>query len=163
MIGALLTPTLLAAATAAGLTAGFLAAFAHTVMPALSRADDPSFIATFQALDRAVYNAWFMVPFTTAPLLIGAGLVMAVTGNRYGLIVPLMSALVLALATVMITGVVHLPLNRELGDVVLGSGALELAEARARFERRWVEWNTWRAVTATGSLACLAFALLRVR
>ena len=55
-----------------GLTAGFLAAFAHTVMPALATTDDSAFVGTFQILDKAVYNPWFMVPFTLVPVLVAA-------------------------------------------------------------------------------------------
>jgi uncharacterized membrane protein len=159
MTSTLLNPTLLAATVATGLTAGFLAAFAHTVMPALAGSDDAAFVGTFQALDRAVYNPWFMVPFTLAPLLVAAATLLAfVDGQRVGALL-LVAALVLALATVLITGAVHLPLNRELQEVALGA---DLADARARFEQRWVQWNVVRTVTSTGSLAFLALALLRV-
>lgn len=162
MTSTLLSPTLLAATVTTGLTAGFLAAFAHTVMPALAGSDDATFVGTFQALDRAVYNPWFMVPFTLAPVLVAAaGLLAFLDGQRVAAML-VAAALVLALATVLITGAVHLPLNKEIGDVVLGSGAADLADARARFEQRWVQWNVVRTITSTGSFACLALALLRV-
>ena len=51
MTSTLLNPTLLAATVATGLTAGFLAAFAHTVMPALIGSDDAAFVGTFQILE----------------------------------------------------------------------------------------------------------------
>ncbi|WP_203231096.1 anthrone oxygenase family protein [Nocardioides caldifontis] len=62
----------------------------------------------------------------------------------------------------MITGAVHLPLNRAIGEVTLDAPAPELAAARARFERRWVRWNVVRTLTSTGALVCLAVALLRL-
>ena len=161
MITALLTPTLVAATITTGLTAGFLAAFAHTVMPALATTDDSSFVGTFQILDKAVYNPWFMVPFTLGPVLVGVALLLALGDGQRTAALLVGAALVLAVATVLITGAVHLPLNKEIGDVVLTSGAQELADARARFEQRWVQWNVVRTVTSTGSLACLAAALLR--
>jgi uncharacterized membrane protein len=162
MTSTLLNPTLLAATVSTGLTAGFLAAFAHTVMLALAGSDDAAFVGTFQILDKAVYNPWFMVPFTRTPVLVAASTLLAfVDGQRVAALL-LVAALVLALATVLITGAVHLPLNKEIGDVVLGSGASDLADARTRFEQRWVQWNVVRTVTSTGSLAFLALALLRV-
>jgi uncharacterized membrane protein len=163
MAGALLEIVLLAATVATGLTAGSLTAFAHTVMPALGTADDAGFVGTFQAIDRAVYNPWFMVPFTLAPLLTGAALLLALAdqqGSTVALVV--VAAFVLAVATVGVTGAVHLPLNREIGEAELGTGGSALAAARARFERRWVRWNVARSVTATVSFGCLAVALLRV-
>jgi len=161
MTAALLAPTLVAACLAAGLVAGFLAAFAHTVMPGLAATDDAGFVGAFQVIDRAVYNHWFMVPFALAPVLVGAALLLALGDQQWGVAVLVAAALVLAVATVGITGAVHLPLNRELGDVALSAGALDLADARARFERRWVRWNVGRTVTSTGSFVCMALALLR--
>ena len=163
MTGALLGTLLVAATVATGLTAGFLAAFAHTVMPALGTADDAAFVGTFQAADRAVYNPWFMVPFTLAPVLTGAALLLTFADQEPATVAVVAGAFVLAVATVVITGTVHLPLNREIGEVPLDGGAAALAAARARFERRWVRWNVVRTVTATVSFVCLAVALLLVR
>ena len=162
MTSTLLNPTLLAATVTTGLTAGFLAAFAHTVMPALARTDDAAFVGTFQILDKAVYNPWFMVPFTLTPVLVAASTLLSLIDGQRVTTLLLAAALVLALATVVITGAVHLPLNKEIGDVVLSSGVADLAAARAHFEERWVQWNVIRTVTSTGSLAFLALALLRV-
>ena len=163
MTSALLGIALVAATVATGLTAGFLAAFAHTVMPALASADDAGFVATFQAADRAVYNPWFMGPFTLAPVLAGAAALLAVVDQGAGVVALAAVAVVLAVATVVVTGVVHLPLNQEIGEVALDGGATALAAARARFERRWVRWNVVRSATSTGSLGCLAVALLQVQ
>lgn len=161
MTSTLLHPTLLVATVTSGLTAGFLAAFAHTVLPALAETDDRAFVATFQALDKAVYNPWFMVPFTLAPVLIGVSVVLAfVDGQRTAALLAAI-ALVFAVATVAITGVVHLPLNQEIGAVALDSSVL--GAVRAHFEQRWVPWNVVRTITSTGSLAFLAAALLRAR
>ncbi|UUZ60333.1 anthrone oxygenase family protein [Nocardioides sp. B-3] len=143
----------------AGLTAGFLAAFAHTVMPALASSDDAAFVVGFVALDKAVSNPRFMVPFTLTPVLVGVATLLAFVDGQRTAGVLLTFALALAVATVLITGVVHLPLNAEIGDVVLDSG--DLAAARSRFEERWVRWNVVRTVTSTGSLT-LPAALLRV-
>lgn len=161
MTSGLLTPTLAAAIVAVGLTAGFLAAFAHTVMPALATADDEDFVGGFQALDRAVYNPWFMAPFTLAPVLVGAALILALPDAPREAAALLAAALALAVATVLITAAVHLPLNRYLADVAPNAGGQVLAGARARFERRWVLWNYVRTISATGSFACLVVALAR--
>jgi uncharacterized membrane protein len=163
MTTALLEVALVAATVATGLTAGFLAAFAHTVMPALATADDAGFVGTFQAVDRAVYNPWFMAPFALAPVLVGAALLLAVGDQPDATVALVAAALVLAVTTVVVTGRVHLPLNREIGEADLGGGASALAAARSRFERRWVRWNVVRSVTATASFGCLAVALLQVR
>lgn len=161
MTAALFAPTLVAATLVGGLVAGFLAAFAHTVMPGLGASEDATFVRAFQAIDRAIYNPWFMVPFTLTPVLAGAALLLALGDQQRGTAPLLVVAFVLAVATVGITGVVHVPLNREIEDVALSAGALEFADARARFERRWVHWNVGRTVTSTGAFACLALVLLQ--
>lgn len=159
MTATVLHPTLLTATVTAGLTAGFLAAFAHTVMPALAGTDDSAFVSTFQALDKAVYNPWFMVPFTLTPVLVGVAMVLAFVDGQRTASLLIAVALVLAVATVIITGAVHLPLNREIQDAVVGTA--DLVDVRAHFEQRWVQWNVVRTITSTASMAFLAAALLR--
>ena len=165
MILTLLTPTLLTATVMTGLTAGFLAAFAHTVMPGLGATDDVTYVGAFQAIDRAVTNPWFMIPFTLGPVLVAAVLLMLLSERQWGAALLVGVALGLTVATFVITGAVHLPLNKELQDVALGSPGRtgSLAAARAHFEERWIPWNVVRTVTSTGSFAFLAAALLRVR
>ena len=69
---------LIAATLATGWVAGVLGHYAHTLMPALRRVDDRTFVTAFQAIDRAILNPWFMVAFFGAPVLApsrhGAGL-----------------------------------------------------------------------------------------
>ncbi|WP_165807007.1 DUF1772 domain-containing protein [Nocardioides currus] len=161
MILTLLTPTLLTATVMTGLTAGFLAAFAHTVMTGLAATDDTTYVGAFQAIDKAVTNPWFLVPFTLGPVLVAAALLMLLSHRQWGAALLVGVALALAVVTFVITGVVHLPLNSELQDVALGSSGL--AEARARFAERWIPWNVVRTVTSTGSFVALSVALLRVR
>jgi uncharacterized membrane protein len=52
---------LIVATIATALTAGAFVLYAHTVMPGLARIDDRTFVAAFQALDRAIVNPWFLV------------------------------------------------------------------------------------------------------
>ncbi len=96
---AVLGTTLVLATVAVGLTAGFLGAFAHTVMPALGKRDDVEYVGTFQAIDRAVSNPSFMVPFTAAPVLVAAALVMTLVDRGTRDAVPVAGAFVLAVAT----------------------------------------------------------------
>lgn len=59
-----------------------------------------------------------------------------------------------ALATLVITVVVNVPLNNALAAA--GSG--DPAAARAAFESSWAAWNVARAVTSTLAVGCLAWA-----
>ena len=148
---------LLLATIVNGLLAGFFYAFSHTAMPGLARRDDRTYVGAFQGMDQAVYNPWFMSTFVGGPLLLAAALVVHLDDDAttLGLIV---AALVLAVATVAITVSVHLPLNKEIQEVDVASGA-DPGAARARFEARWVRFNVVRTVTSVGAFVTAAVAL----
>src|SRR5690349_12825436 len=68
--GRVATIVLLLATLTSGLAAGVYLFYAHTVMPGLGRTNDRTFVAGFQALDRAIVNPWFMATaFLGAPIL----------------------------------------------------------------------------------------------
>src|SRR5689334_1859433 len=72
-----LTGAVLVAATlTTGWVAGVLGHYAHTLMPALRRVDDRTFVRAFQAIDRAILNPWFTVPFFGSPVLAVAATVL---------------------------------------------------------------------------------------
>ncbi len=57
---------LVAATLTTGLTAGLLFAYACSVMPALSGADDATFVDVMQRVNVAIVNGWFLVCFVGA-------------------------------------------------------------------------------------------------
>ena len=137
---------LLAATLTAGLMAGVYGIFALAIMPRLRATDDRTFVAAFQAIDRAIVNPLFMLWFF-GPLLFAAAAALC-GGDALPWIV---AALVLSLAVVVITFAVHLPLN----------DAIKTVGARASFhESRWVAWNLGRAVLSTAAFGLLMWALL---
>jgi uncharacterized membrane protein len=148
----------LAATVAMGLVAGVFALYAHTVMPALRASDDRTFVAAFQALDRAIVNPWFMGTAFGGALVATLGAALANLGRpAFGWIA---AALALYLVAVVITVVVHLPLN----DAIKAAGdpdrIADLAAVRQRFdEARWAAWNLVRALTSGTAFGLLAWAL----
>ena len=155
------TAVLLLATLTSGLAAGVYLFYAHTVMPGLGRAGDHTFVAGFQALDRAIVNPWFMTTaFLGAPVLtVVAGLLHLGEPLR-PVLWWVVAALVLDLVTIGITAGVNVPANDRLkaaGD----ADAIDLAAARAEFdEARWVRWNLVRVVLSVASFAALAWALV---
>ncbi|MBL8931658.1 MAG: DUF1772 domain-containing protein, partial [Kineosporiaceae bacterium] len=71
------------------------------------------------------------------------------------------AALVLYLAALVITVVVHLPLN----DALASAGDPQLIDVtavrQAFHESRWVAWNLVRTVTSLAAFGCLCWALVR--
>ncbi|VXB16105.1 anthrone oxygenase family protein [Nocardioides sp. AX2bis] len=150
------TASLLGATLATAMVAGLLFSFAHSVMPGLGTLDDRGFLTSFQRIDAAISNPWMMLTFLGSPVLTLAALLLHLPGRSPA--VPwLVVALVLVVATVVITGAIHLPLNAAVQDAA--PDLVDSAGLRARFEERWIRWNVLRTVTSTGSLACLAWAL----
>ncbi|BCJ41866.1 membrane protein [Actinoplanes ianthinogenes] len=141
---------LIAATVLTGLATGVFALYSHTLMPAFRQTDDRTFVAAFQAVDRAIINPWFMITFLGAPVAIAAAGFL-----RPGVLI--WSAFALYLAVVVITVAVHLPLNDALkaaGDPAV----IDVAAVRVAFrERRWLLWNHVR-LAASGT----AFVLLTV-
>ena len=66
------TLLLLGATLTTGLSAGVIALYAHTIMPGLKTTSDRTFVAAFQAIDRAIINPWFMGTFFGALVLTAA-------------------------------------------------------------------------------------------
>ena len=147
--------TLMGAALATAMVAGLLFCFAHSVMPGLGTLDDRGFLAAFQRIDAAISNPWMMLTFLGSPALTLVALLLHLP-DRSRAVPWLVVALVLAVATVIITRAIHLPLNGAIQDA---ASLLDVADPRSRFEGRWLRWNVVRTVTSTGSLAALSWTL----
>jgi len=155
------TLLLLLATMTTGLTAGAYALYAHTVMPGLGRADDRTFVAGFQALDRAIVNPWFMAGgFLGAPVLTAAVAVTHLSETQRPVLPWTVLALVLDLVTVAVTVAVNVPRNDRLkaaGDPEV----IDVAAVRAQFgERTWARWNLVRVLLSLVVFAALAWALV---
>jgi uncharacterized membrane protein len=149
--------TLMAATISVGLMAGVFYVYAHAIMPGLRKVDDRSFVASFQAIDRAIINPWFIPVFIGALVL----LVVATALHAGEAALPwIAAALVFYLATFAITMRVNVPLN----DALKAAGdpdQIDVAAVRERFgEERWARFNTVRAVACTVALGCLAWGLV---
>ena len=140
---------LLAATMTAGLMAGVFGIYALAIMPGLRATDDRTFVAAFQAIDRAIVNPLFMLWFF-GPLLF-AGAAAALIGGKGSVLPWTAAALVLSLAVVVITFAVHLPLN----------DAIKAGARESFHEARWAAWNVVRAVLSTTAFGCLAWALVQ--
>jgi uncharacterized membrane protein len=150
--------TLLAATMTMGFAAGAFALYAHTVMPGLRKADDRTFVAAFQHMDRAIINPWFMLTAFIGALIFT---LLAGIANRGTSALPwIAAAFGLYLIAVIITMAVNVPLN----DALKASGDpahIDVTRARAQFhEARWVAWNLVRVFTSVPAFGLLAYALV---
>ena len=153
--------SLLTATIAMGLVAGVFGLYAHTIMPGLRRTDDRTFVAAFQAIDKAIINPWFMVSFFGALVLTGVAVALHLASDRRSVLPWILAAFVLYLATVVITLAVNVPLNNALKGAGDPNRIADPAAVRRQFsEPRWAAWNLARTLMSTAAFGCLAWALV---
>jgi len=152
---------LVAATMTMGLMAGVFGLYAHTIMPGLGRTDDRTFVDAFQSIDKAIINPLFLATFLGALVLTGVAVALHLGEDGRSVLPWAVAALVLYLATFVVTIGVHVPLNDGLKAAGDPDRIADLAAVRERFdEARWVRWNLARAVASTAAFGCLAWALV---
>ena len=150
---------LLWSAVSSGLVAGLLLAYACSVLPALARVDDRTFVDVVQRVNVAILNAWFLVPFVGALAGGVAAVLLHLPGQARAALPWAVAGLALYVATLTVTGLVNVPLNEALAAAGHPGALDDPAAVRAAFESRWVAWNIVRTASAAGALACFGWAL----
>lgn len=140
-----------------GLTAGVFFAYSTSVMLALDKVDDRTFVDVMQKINTVIVNGWFMTAFLGALAGSIAALLLHLGGAHRAMLPWLVAATVLCVVTVLVTGAVNVPLN----DKLAAAGLTDPAAARAAFEATWNRWNVVRTVSSAGALLTLAIALLK--
>ncbi|HEY1276450.1 MAG TPA: anthrone oxygenase family protein [Thermoleophilaceae bacterium] len=152
------TVLLLAATLAMGLAAGVFALYAHTIMPGLETTDDRTFVAAFQALDRAIINPWFTAGTFFGALVLTAASVATNMGR------PALGWVIAALVLYVVVVVITLAVNVPRGDAIKAAGdpdTIDVAHVRDDFhEARWAAWNLVRVAASLAAFASLAWALV---
>ncbi|WP_234010310.1 DUF1772 domain-containing protein [Streptomyces sp. SPB074] len=146
---------------ATGLMAGLFTAFAYAVMPGLGRGSDRTFVEAMRNINKAILNGWFLTPFSGALLALALAAFGAWRGGEHPVLWWVLASLALYVVMFAVTAGVNVPLNDRLADGELPAAADALAAAREHFESSWGAWNVVRALAATGSFACAAWALVR--
>lgn len=151
--------SLVLAVLAMGLVTGAFVIFWHTIMPGLATTDDRTFVAAFQAIDRAIINPWFMMTSFVGALVLT--IVAALTQLGRPAFVWVVVALVLYVIVFGITIGINVPLNDAMKAAGLPDDPAELAAIRAAFdEARWRAWNLVRVIASTAAFASLTGALV---
>ncbi|MFC5264026.1 DUF1772 domain-containing protein [Kribbella qitaiheensis] len=148
---------LLAATLTTGLMAGVYVIYSNAFMPGLGKTDDKTFVAAFQAVDRAILNPLFLVVGFVGSLVLT--LVAGLLSLGEDALAWIAIAFVLNLVTVIITIAVNVPLN----DALKAAGdpdTIDVTAARTAFnEARWRSFNLIRSVLSTVGFGLLAWSL----
>src|SRR3954451_4613132 len=105
---------LVAATITAGVTAGLFYAFSITVMPALRRSSAGVFVEVMQGINRVILNGWFFLCFMGTLVLTALSAVLYAISGPSAVLVPVIIALVLYAAQLVITFSLNVPLNNAL-------------------------------------------------
>ena len=146
-----------AAVIAMGLLAGLIYAFSIAVMPGLTAADDRTLV---DAMQQMVDLPAFPLTLFAAPVLAAVALFQARRSGSAKTARWIVAALALYTVTVVVTFVVHLPLNEDLKNAGDPDRIENLAAVRDDFVNPWVAWNIVRTLALTAAFACLARALV---
>lgn len=142
-----------------GLFAGFFGTYSFSVVRGFAQLDDITYVESFQAINATIRNLEFAVVFFGAL----PAIVLALIANRSGARSKQLfrgAALVFVVATVVITFVGNVPLNRDLAEVTSVTPT-SAASAREAFESTWNQLNLAR--TATSALAFAALVTANTR
>ncbi|MEV6396428.1 anthrone oxygenase family protein [Streptomyces sp. NPDC051907] len=147
------TRAVLGAATLAmGLIAGVWYAYACSVMPALARSDDRTFIEVMQNINDVIENPVFFASFFGALLLTALAAWQQRAGRARWWV---FAALALYAVVFLVTAGVSVPLNDELAAAGDPARIADPAAVRETFEDPWVAWNIVRGVLSTAAVVCL--------
>jgi uncharacterized membrane protein len=142
------------------LMAGLYFGFSTAVMPALARTEDRNYVTSMQRIDESILNPRFLTTFMGALVVPIVAAFLHLGGDGRDRLPWIVGGAVLYGSTIVITGAVNIPLNKQLraaGDVTDRSAPA----VRAAFHDRWIRFNTARTVLCTTAVMALTIALAR--
>ncbi|MEV6929877.1 anthrone oxygenase family protein [Dactylosporangium sp. NPDC051485] len=155
------TAVLAATALLVGLCAGVFFAYSTSVMLALRKVEDRTFIDVMQKINTAILNGWFLTAYVGALLLAVAAVLLHLAPGHRAPLPWLLATLALYGIVFIVTAALNVPMNDTLDAAGPAAAIADPAAVRRAFEGPWVGWNTVRTVASAGSLLTLAIALIR--
>ncbi|HLQ83864.1 MAG TPA: anthrone oxygenase family protein [Pseudogracilibacillus sp.] len=143
-----------------GVVAGTVFAYGNSVMPGLKHADDRTFVLSIRHLTSSVANPMFLM-FSNGALVTQIGFViLAIILQKSNAVILGSVALVFYVATLLITFLGNLPLNKAIINADIPTNDSKWNELRVQFESRWTFWNHARTITCIISVSLIILALL---
>jgi uncharacterized membrane protein len=145
--------------TITGLMAGLFYAWSVSVTNGIGRLGDKEFLASFQAMNRAIINPLFMVCFLGAAVLLPVTAYVNYDQPRFLYI--LGAAVFYLVGIIGVTFIGNIPLNVALDKFNIAASTPEqMAAFRAQFENKWNMLNHIRSVAGTIALALAIIACI---
>jgi uncharacterized membrane protein len=146
--------------TITGLTAGLFYSWSVSVTPGIGRLGDREYLASFQAMNRAILNPVFMICFLGTAVMLPIATFTNYGTQRFWLL--LGAAICYLVGVFGLTFIGNIPLNNALDKLnIASSTADQLATFRAQFENKWNTLNHIRSVANTAALVLAILACLK--
>ncbi len=144
------TALLVIAIASTGLSAGLLFGWLVSVIPGTLRVSDRAYIETMQAINVAIINPAFLVPFIGTPAILAAAAAAEWRAGNARRATTLLVAMVTYLAGVIgITMGGNVPLNNTLDRFALDDASpADALAARTAYEGPWNRWHAIRTAAA---------------
>lgn len=154
---------LIITAVATALIAGLFYAWSYSVTPGLAQVDDATYVASFQAMNRAIQNPVFFASFMGTAFLLPVSTYLQYKHGTQAQFWLLLGATVLYLGGVMgVTMAGNVPMNNALDAFNLKTAtAQEIAAQRAKFEAPWNRLNSIRTVSSILTIVLVIIACVR--
>jgi len=144
-----------------GLSAGLCFTWSNAITPGIGRLEDLGFLQAFQAMNRSILNASFLIVFLGPVLLLFVNAILHRNANPDTFKSFLIAAILYFVGIGIITVFKNVPLNEMLDKTVLENlSAIELKELRAKFEQPWNRWHIQRTITSFTSFTLLLVGLI---
>jgi uncharacterized membrane protein len=148
--------------TITGLMAGLFYAWSISVTPGIGRLGDKEYLASFQAMNRAIVNPVFLICFLGAAVLLPVCTFMEYAqpiSNRFWFL--LGATICYVGGVIVLTFAGNMPLNIALDRFNIAAASSEqMAALRAQFENRWNTLNHIRSIAATAALVLAILACI---
>lgn len=152
----------LAATLFTGAIFGFFYAFQCSVMWGLDAAAPRAALEAMRAINEAVRNLVFFPAFFLTPFLLAlAAFLFWREAARQPALWFALAAVIYLLGGLVLTTLVNVPMNEELGALTLPTDEAELRVIWENYSPRWQLFNLIRTIASGAALLCAAIGLLK--
>jgi uncharacterized membrane protein len=154
------TLLLIIATIFAGLMAGLFYAWSISVTPGIAQVNDNQYLSAFQAMNRAILNPAFLLPFMGQVILLILLSYLSYKSSSAAQFWYILSAMLLyCFGCMAVTIFGNIPLNNSLEILQLEKmSAQQWADFRLGFEQQWNRFNWIRTISTLFSFICLILA-----
>ncbi|QIS13065.1 DUF1772 domain-containing protein [Nocardia arthritidis] len=152
---------LILALISTGLLAGTYYAYATSVMLALGKFDDKTFVDVMNKISVVIVNPLFMLSFLGSVGLSIAAALCYLRADLRPVLFWIGAAVLLNILSLVVSSAFNIPLNNHLATANDAAGAVDYAGLRKDFEMPWQVWNIVRGLINTAALATLSMALVQ--